>query len=417
MKKVMTLIILIIIGVFTFFFFKDTSILKKDQLTDLLNDVEEEFLIDSYSIFGTHLNMHACIDKDLETSELVLKNKDEEIILDSNIENEDGKTCIYISKLNNDGIYLDDLKRGNYLLLIKSEDKYYTFKNDTEYSNLEYYTITKDNKNNKIEIIFDSLDNKNYLEFKINRSKLPNNVYDIAIDPGHGGMDSGSLSTLDGKEYHEADFTLAIALILKDDLEDIGLKVKLTRDSDTYISKYENGGRAVIPNEFNTKYSISLHLNSSAVKQTYGGVEVYIPNDVDTTFASLLADKLSLVVGYSKNSSSKISNGVYFRYFTKEDIKIANKDFLENDMKPYDIKEGSPYMFMIREVGGINTYAYIDGRNDYYGLNPYYNSNKTAEPYLIEMAYINYDLKKIINNEEKFSEAIKNAIKEYLNIS
>ena len=88
-------------------------------------------------------------------------------------------------------------------------------------------------------------------------------------------------------------------------------------------------------------------------------------------------------------------------------------------MKPYDIKIGSPYMYMIREVGGIKTGAYIDGRNKEHGLNKYYNSNKVAEPYLIELGYINYkkDLENMINKPEAFSKAISDSIKEYLNIS
>ena len=76
-------------------------------------------------------------------------------------------------------------------------------------------------------------------------------------------------------------------------------------------------------------------------------------------------------------------------------------------------------MYMIREVGGINTNAYIDGRNKEHGLNKYYNSNQTPEPYLIELGYINYkkDLENIVNKPEGFAKAISNSIKEYLNIS
>ena len=91
----------------------------------------------------------------------------------------------------------------------------------------------------------------------------------------------------------------------------------------------------------------------------------------------------------------------------------------EEDMQPYNIVLNCPYMYMIREVGGIHTYAYVDGRNSYYGLNSHYNSNHTAEPYLLELAYINYpnDLSKAVNNSDDFSNAISNSIKEYLNIS
>ena len=76
-------------------------------------------------------------------------------------------------------------------------------------------------------------------------------------------------------------------------------------------------------------------------------------------------------------------------------------------------------MFMIREVGGINTYAYVDGRNEYYGLNKFYSSNITTEPYLLELGYMNYedDLEKLVLHPELFSSAISKSIKEYLNIS
>ena len=91
----------------------------------------------------------------------------------------------------------------------------------------------------------------------------------------------------------------------------------------------------------------------------------------------------------------------------------------EKKLTPYDIKLGAPYMYMIREVGGVCTYAYVDGRNDYYGLNPYYNSNKVSEPYLIEMAYMNYDsnLRKVVKEPKLVSNAIVESIVEYLNLS
>ena len=128
---------------------------------------------------------------------------------------------------------------------------------------------------------------------------------------------------------------------------------------------------------------------------------------------------ISNIVNYSKKKTNKISNGVYYTYFTKEDIIESKEDMLEKNMKPYDIKVNAPYMYMIREVGGINTYAYIDGRNVEHGLNKYYNCNKVAEPYLIELGYMNYkkDLENIVNKPEAFAKAISNSLKEELNIS
>jgi hypothetical protein len=151
---------------------------------------------------------------------------------------------------------------------------------------------------------------------------------------------------------------------------------------------------------------------------TYGGTEIYIPNDIDLTLARLFASNLSEIVGYSKKRTDKVENGIYFKYFKQSDIDESNISMKEENMNPYNIVLYSPYMYMIREVGGIHTGAYIDGRNEYYGLNSHYNSNHTAEPYLLELAYINYssDLIKVVNTPELFSSAISKSIKEYLKI-
>ncbi len=421
MKKIIYLILLISLLIFSYFYF-----INKDEKSILskLDDINEEFYIDDYKIFGTHFNISGCIDKKISNeSKIVLVSMDDETDIESTFDITENKSCFYLSSKNNEGLYLDDLKRGSYLLLVKEinnqDVKYYTLNNKTNYSSLEYYTITKNNENNKININFESIKNKNYVKIDVVKSKLTDDNYDITIDPGHGGNDVGAIGILNNQKYYESDLTLEIALLLKQELEDLGLKVKLTRENDVNIDYYGDGGRAVIPNEVNSKYSLSIHLNSAQGIMSYGGVEVYTPNDVNLEFAKILAKNISNIVGYSKKPTDKLTNGVYFNYFTKSDIEESNENLKEDGMEPYDIKEGSPYMYMIREVGGVSTYAYQDGRNIEYGLNKYYNSNKTAEPYLIEMAYINYDddLNQLINNKELFAESIKEAVKEYLNIS
>ncbi len=63
--------------------------------------------------------------------------------------------------------------------------KRYSIQNDTEYKNVEYYTITKDNSNNKIDISFHKYDKIDYMQIEVKKAKLPKNVYDIVVDPGH----------------------------------------------------------------------------------------------------------------------------------------------------------------------------------------------------------------------------------------
>ena len=416
MKKIFTILLLILLGIFSYIFFTYQNLKYYEEILISVENIDVN--INNYSIFGTHLNMDGCINKKLNNPSLILKNKTEEIILKSNFYEDSDSTCFYISKNNNDGIYLDDLKHGDYILLIKDNDKYYTLKNNTNYKDLEYYTITKNNSNNKINIKFKEYENKNYINFKIKKSKLPEDVYDISLDPGHGGKDPGAIGKLNGNEYFESDLTLKVSLLLKQELEDMGLKVHMTRDKDEYLNPYGEGGRALLSNDYNTKYSLSIHFNSDYGVMTSGGTEIYTPNDIDLTLARLFASNLSKIVGYSKNPNFKLEDGVYYKYLRQKDIDDSKKSMEEENLIPYDIKLNAPYMYMIRELGGINTNAYIDGRNDYYGINTHYNSNKTTEPYLLELAYINYpnDLSKSLNNPKEFSGAISNAIKEYLNI-
>ena len=414
MKKLIYIIFIILLGIFSYVFFTYNNFKYYEEI---LNEVDIlEFNINNYSIFGTHLNIDGCINKKLNNPTLILKNKSQEITLKSIFYEENENTCFYISENNNNSINLDNLKTGNYLLLVKDNDNYYTLNNTTNNSNLEYYTITKNNSNNKININFKIYNNKNYVNFVIKKEKLPENIYDISIDPGHGGKDPGAIGTLNNKEYYESNLTLQVSLLLKEELENMGLKVHMTRNSDTNLNPYGEGGRALLANDYKTKYSLSIHFNSDYGIMTYGGTEIYTPNDIDLTLARKFAKNLSEIVGYSKNPNFKLENGVYYKYFRQSDIDESKTSMLEEDLTPYDIKLNCPYMYMIRELGGINTYAYIDGRNDYYGINNHHNSNHTTEPYLLELAYINYknDLSKAVNNPKQFSSAISSSIKEYL---
>lgn len=414
-KKIIFLLLLIICGFCYYYFIYLNDLKRVVEITE-----EESFYLDKYTVFGTHLNINTCIDKKLEGNiSLVLKNVKEEIIIDSELNIEEDKTCIYLSDKNNEGINLDELKLGKFLLLVKEDTKYYTLENNTDYENIEYYTITRNNSNNRINIDFNTYKNREYLSLKIVKTSLPNNIYDITIDPGHGGEDPGASYKLDGKTYNESDLTLNISLLLKEELENLGLKVKLTRDKDIFLDNYGENGRAVIPNEVSSKYSISIHLNSSNGSMNYGGVEVYTPNDINYDLANLLSNNIGEIVGFSRKKTNKIDKGIYHTYFTKQDIKESKEEMLNNNLKSYNIQVGAPIMYMIREVGGVNTHAYIDGRNDKHGLNKYYDSNKTAEPYLIELGYMNYkkDLENIVNKKESFSKAIASALDEYLKIS
>ncbi|MGM9878244.1 MAG: N-acetylmuramoyl-L-alanine amidase [Bacilli bacterium] len=61
----------------------------------------------------------------------------------------------------------------------------------------------------------------------------------IVIDPGHGGSDPGAVAN----NIKEKDYTLLISKYMYDRFKELGVPVKLTRDSDTTLSPKERTAR------------------------------------------------------------------------------------------------------------------------------------------------------------------------------
>lgn len=433
MKKVLILFFCIIIGITIYLVGTNKNITiyeeekKKFIDTFMTEKIEaEEAVISHYSIYGQNLNLKGTLSIDttnISNINLVMINDDKELTYPI-IYNLDSSNINFstFEKINQ-GLYLDGIEEGNYILALKvtftveekQDNKYYTIVNNTAYSDIDYYTITNNDKNNLISIKFNNYEDiKDYITINVSNTNELDEIYDILIDPGHGGKDSGAIN---GK-YHEADIALDCAKIVKEKLEQNGFKVKLTRENSTDdINVYDAGGRVALAYETKAKYTFSIHLNSSTAS-TVGGIEIYSPNESNLDLAKSLADSLASLTsfGYSKNNSYKVYNGVYVKnfdnYLKKEILDLASKRGIE----PYPVDENTPYLFMIRETGGINTHAYVDGRDSRYSVNKYYKSNIGTESYLLEIGYIsnNYELNNIIDNKDKYADNIATSITNYI---
>ena len=78
-----------------------------------------------------------------------------------------------------------------------------------------------------------------------------------------------------------------------------------------------------------------------------------------------------------------------------------------------------PYLFIIREIGGIATGAYVNGSNPNYSENIYRDSNVGVEGYLIELGYMNVDedLRNVLNNGDEALKFIKVYFSKHADIS
>ena len=430
-KAILLLLLIIIILIYMSTQNKDVSndvALASSAISEIEALIEKEIYaeVSRYIVYGTHLNIEGNInisEEEIEKVEVVAINtNNEEIALDTTYECKDGMLEFSTLDKINTGLDLEKLEISDYYVFLKvdytsGEEKYYSLSNKTEYTDeINYYTLTRNDSNNKVNIKFETDNNISSLVLSVTKAdKLPEDVYDVVIDPGHGGSDGGAVSG----RYEEADIVLECAEKLKEKLEALGLKVLMTRDGTetddyTIYNIYDEDGRVTMANESGAKILISLHLNSNEVDTIDGGVEVYASPNSDLSLAKLLADNIVSTANatYSKMESYKEEEGVYVRTIEVENRRRYGSNSYNG------IFDSIPYLYIIREIGGIATGAYVDGTDNSYSENIYRNSNVGVEGYLIELGYINVnrDLRNILNNQDLYMEAIVDSIKDFYEI-
>ena len=338
-------------------------------------------------------------------------------------ENEDGSMHFTTSEKINEGVVLETVPQGEYCMLLElslanGEKEYRSLTDSSGEEAIEYYTITHEEKNNKISLSFTTYEELAYLQILCEETTLPDDVYDIVVDAGHGGNDPGTVS---GSTY-ESDLTLSYAQSLKNYFESAGYKVLLTRDGTEGDEKmaytmYDENGRVNKACRSRAKVCYCIHFNGND-EVTKGGVEVYCSNRANPSFAQLIADNMVTMgnTTYSNMKSYKIADGVYVHAYSQSEIEKSNSVAASKGFEPYALDETVDYLFMIRELGGIATGAYMDGRNPTFGTNLYLNANYGIESFLIEVAYmsVSSDLQNSIDNQDDYVKGMGTAFEEWL---
>lgn len=372
---------------------------------------EEKIYIDELYIYGRYLNIKGHSNFNFENTFLVfIDNNFNEKLYDVFINNNE----FYISDKINGGLNLEEID-DSFTILLKNNDKYYSFINMSGYKKTDYYSLNKNNKSNYLLFYFDKFKDVYFLKLDSKIVDTPSDVYDIVIDPGHGGYDVGAIN---GSVY-ESNINLSISLKLKEKLEENGFKVKLTRDDNTNPNPYGKNGRATSAYETKSKLFISVHVNSSSNPLITGGVEVYASKNMNYDFAYNLASKVKEYANttFSPLQAYKVKDGVYVKTLTESEIKNAKVDAENNGYAYYEnVTTDTPWYFYNRETGGYMTGAYMDGRNKLYPKNDYYSSNMGVEGYLLELGYITCkkDLDNLVNNQDGYVAGIVKAFVEKL---
>ncbi len=90
----------------------------------------------------------------------------------------------------------------------------------------------------------------------------------IVVDPGHGGADTGAQAG----GYAEKNIVLLIARKLRDDLEQAGARVVMTRDRDETVAL---ASRPALANQIHADFYISIHNDCCSVPNTASGTTTY----------------------------------------------------------------------------------------------------------------------------------------------
>ena len=405
MKKIF---LVIIIFIFVLFVVDINNFDNKmyDKIT------KENVYVDEIYIYGRYFNIKGHADFNLDDAFLIFVDSAfNETKYDLSV----SENKFYLSDKINGGLNLEDIKHDSSTILLMSNDKYYPLINNSNYENTDYYTISNFNKTNYLKFVFSKFKDVSFLKLKCKNILVPNDVYDIVIDPGHGGADVGAVS---GNIY-ESNISLSISNLIKKKLEDEGFKIKLTREDDSNPGPYGEGGRATIPYEVKAKIFLSVHVNSTPHSIISGGTEVYASPNMNYDFAYNIASKIKEYANstYSSLQLYKVKDGVYVKNLSKQDIEEARESAKNSGYAYYEnVTTNTPWYFYNRETGGYMTGAYMDGRNKVYPANPYYNSNMGIESYLLELGYITCknDLNNLINNQDGYAKGITKAIVEEL---
>lgn len=93
-------------------------------------------------------------------------------------------------------------------------------------------------------------------------------VSTVVLDPGHGGKDNGARSPYE----FEKNFSLDVARRIRNELQKSGLKVILTRNSDSFVELQD---RAAIANRLKNVIFVSIHFNAADANPSATGFEIF----------------------------------------------------------------------------------------------------------------------------------------------
>lgn len=143
-------------------------------------------------------------------------------------------------------------------------------------------------------------------------ARLPNGLrpgHVITLDPGHGGRDPGNLGVYLPRGMNEKHVTLSVGLLLRDELRRRGIKVVMTRTTDTLISYLDRARYCTAECDL----FVSLHVDalpSSARRRfaTVRGFHTIIIGEANTEDADRIANMENEALRYEETPHQTVDD-------------------------------------------------------------------------------------------------------------
>ena len=184
------------------------------------------------------------------------------------------------------------------------------------------------------------------------------------VDPGHGGRDSGAISST----FLEKDMNLNLSKKLAMALIGKGAIVYLTRDGDydlsnSTINKKRDDlySRVKLINNSNCDMYISMHLNSSPSSK-WNGIQIFYSNILkeNKIIASTITDTMKINLNNVRDY--KKENGYYMYSKLKVPGVLVEAGFISNKNDNYKIRQEEYQDILINNI--------VLGIESYYKKNP-----------------------------------------------
>lgn len=163
--------------------------------------------------------------------------------------------------------------------------------------------------------------------------------YKVLIDSGHGGVDPGKVGV---NGAYEKDINLAVALFLKEELENSGCEVIMTRETDTGLYNENDSSKKVadlkrrveLMNSEEPDVTISIHQNSFTQESSKGAQVFYQTTSAEgKKFAEIMQKQLKDGLDNSNNRVAKPNSDYYILKNSTCVAIIVECGFLSNSQE------------------------------------------------------------------------------------